>query len=135
MHFVYLAALKIHQSPWKTFHRPCHVGSRRSPTCGSLHCRCAQAGPYILVGIYSTSSCWANLGRPTTQSKINLGWCKSMKNKGSMVHELGHSTWDFLKEHRQSWKKKQEKTVKHIFLVGLGLGLVQGDYTTHLCRN
>ncbi|CAK9088592.1 Hypothetical protein SCF082_LOCUS41836, partial [Durusdinium trenchii] len=48
------------------------------------------AYPYILVGIYNTGSCWANLGRPSSYGKINLGWCKNMNHKGSMVHEIGH---------------------------------------------
>eukprot|EP00435_Cladocopium_sp_Y103_P073795 s7_g45.t1 len=49
-----------------------------------------KAYPYILVGIYDTGSCWAYLGRPSSYHKINLGWCKTMSHKGSMVHELGH---------------------------------------------
>ena len=50
----------------------------------------SKAYPYILVGIYNTGSCWANLGRPSSYGKINLGWCKNMNHKGSMVHEIGH---------------------------------------------
>jgi hypothetical protein len=57
------------------------------------NCQKSQAYPYILVGIYAEGSCWAYLGRPSTFHKINLGWCKTMSHKGSMVHELGHGAW------------------------------------------
>ena len=57
------------------------------------NCQKSQEYPYILVGIYAEGSCWAYLGRPSTFHKINLGWCKTMSHKGSMVHELGHGAW------------------------------------------
>ena len=46
--------------------------------------------PFYLIGIYDTGSCWSNLGRPSSRGRINLGWCKNMNHKGSMIHEIGH---------------------------------------------
>eukprot|EP00927_Polykrikos_kofoidii_P027960 TRINITY_DN2448_c0_g2_i1.p1 TRINITY_DN2448_c0_g2~~TRINITY_DN2448_c0_g2_i1.p1 ORF type:complete len:621 (-),score=86.47 TRINITY_DN2448_c0_g2_i1:34-1707(-) len=47
---------------------------------------------YIEVGVYS-SGCWSHMGYigPTWVNKLNLGWCNSLRYKGNMVHELGHS--------------------------------------------
>eukprot|EP00438_Fugacium_kawagutii_P024985 Skav225727 [mRNA] locus=scaffold611:63986:72261:+ [translate_table: standard] len=59
-------------------------------------CRCGasllnkDAYPYMQPGIYSTSSCWAYLGRPSSFHKINLGWCKTLSHKGNIAHEIGH---------------------------------------------
>ncbi|CAK9056801.1 Tolloid-like protein 2 (Metalloprotease xolloid) (Xenopus tolloid) [Durusdinium trenchii] len=49
---------------------------------------------YILVGIYDLNSCWAHLGSPEPYyyyHQINLGWCKEMAHKGSLIHEIYHS--------------------------------------------
>jgi hypothetical protein len=45
--------------------------------------------PYIEVGVYDIGSCWAGIGRHSSR-KINLGWCNSTRQKGNIVHEIGH---------------------------------------------
>ena len=66
----------------------------RTHTCVGVIEDDAAANPYYLIGIYDTSSCWSNLGRPWSYGRINLGWCKNMNHKGSMIHELGHCRLD-----------------------------------------
>jgi len=48
------------------------------------------SGPHIMVGIYSTGSCYLS-GMGYGTSRINLGWCNSMRHLGSMIHEIGHA--------------------------------------------
>jgi len=49
--------------------------------------------PIVQVGNFD-EGCWANLGYGTRRrwknSKINLGWCKTNRHIGTMVHEIGH---------------------------------------------
>ena len=62
----------------------------RTHTCVAVIEDDAAVSPYYLIGIYDTGSCWSNLGRPYSYGRINLGWCKNMNHRGSMVHEIGH---------------------------------------------
>ncbi|KAL3894239.1 MAG: hypothetical protein SGPRY_013863, partial [Prymnesium sp.] len=42
----------------------------------------------IYVGKYDPNSCYM---RSTTPTTINLGWCDTASEKGSMIHEIGHA--------------------------------------------
>eukprot|EP00419_Tripos_fusus_P038469 CAMPEP_0172787598 /NCGR_PEP_ID=MMETSP1074-20121228/206532_1 /TAXON_ID=2916 /ORGANISM="Ceratium fusus, Strain PA161109" /LENGTH=492 /DNA_ID=CAMNT_0013624621 /DNA_START=262 /DNA_END=1741 /DNA_ORIENTATION=- len=47
--------------------------------------------PYVTVVKEDLEYCWAILGKPrSTPSKVNMGWCNSLNQRGSIVHELGH---------------------------------------------
>mmetsp|Transcript_15414 Transcript_15414/g.42063 ORF Transcript_15414/g.42063 Transcript_15414/m.42063 type:complete len:812 (-) Transcript_15414:138-2573(-) len=64
----------------------------RTKTCVNLleQAQMPSSGPHIKVGIYSTGSCYLS-GMGYGTSKINLGWCNSMRSLGSMIHEIGHA--------------------------------------------
>ncbi|CAK8995745.1 unnamed protein product [Durusdinium trenchii] len=47
--------------------------------------------PFIVAGLHTAGSCSATLGRPLNSGKLNMGWCNSLKSKGSLVHEIGHN--------------------------------------------
>jgi hypothetical protein len=63
----------------------------RQQTCIALIEEQAPAEPFLKVGVYDTGSCWADLGMRTVASRINLGSCKDMNRRGSMIHEIGHT--------------------------------------------
>jgi hypothetical protein len=50
---------------------------------------------FITVGLFDSSSCYmGGLGRPRSwnrTSDMNLGWCNSMRQRGSVIHEFGHA--------------------------------------------
>jgi len=63
----------------------------RNKTCINLIEKPSIAnGPHIKVGIYNTGSCYLS-GMGYGVSQINLGWCNSMRQFGSIVHEIGHA--------------------------------------------
>eukprot|EP00913_Durusdinium_trenchii_P023080 g21671.t1 len=40
--------------------------------------------PFIVAGLHTAGSCSATLGRPLNSGKLNMGWCNSLKSKGSL---------------------------------------------------
>jgi len=49
--------------------------------------------PCLKVTITDTSSCTATLGNPGENSEavLNMGWCRTMTDVGSIIHEIGHT--------------------------------------------
>eukprot|EP00439_Symbiodinium_sp_Y106_P067716 s2710_g11.t1 len=67
----------------------------RETTCVNFIEEETPARPYVLIGIWDTGSCYANLGFSTfynsnSYARINLGWCNDARHTGNMAHELGH---------------------------------------------
>ena len=66
---------------------------------------CTLEEKMVVVGKWDTGSCWAwtwnGLGTSTSLNsiygdydegtRINLGWCDTSADKGSMIHEIGHT--------------------------------------------
>jgi len=66
----------------------------QSVTCINLIELNSHKTPDIKVGIYERDTCWLmGMGWPGNNdySEINLGWCNSMRHKGTMIHEIGHA--------------------------------------------
>eukprot|EP00413_Alexandrium_margalefii_P047934 CAMPEP_0204586642 /NCGR_PEP_ID=MMETSP0661-20131031/47609_1 /ASSEMBLY_ACC=CAM_ASM_000606 /TAXON_ID=109239 /ORGANISM="Alexandrium margalefi, Strain AMGDE01CS-322" /LENGTH=788 /DNA_ID=CAMNT_0051596297 /DNA_START=52 /DNA_END=2419 /DNA_ORIENTATION=- len=67
------------------------VAEWRNKTCINLIEQSTMpTGAHIKVGIYDTGSCYLS-GMGYGTSRINLGWCNSMRYLGSMIHEIGHA--------------------------------------------
>mmetsp|Transcript_138286 Transcript_138286/g.429906 ORF Transcript_138286/g.429906 Transcript_138286/m.429906 type:complete len:587 (+) Transcript_138286:64-1824(+) len=49
--------------------------------------------PVVKVGVTNSDSCSASVGKPPwwRSASVNLGWCRTMSNRGNVIHELGHT--------------------------------------------
>jgi len=87
----------------------------REETCINL-VEDPNAASGIKVGNYAPTSCYlSGMGnRQNGFSKINLGWCNSMRAMGSVIHEIGHAIGMNHEQKRQDAAQAYEGKGPHL---------------------
>lgn len=62
-------------------------------TCVRFHEIKERKRPFLSVGVTDENSCSSSVGYPGDQQEanLNMGWCATANEVGSVIHELGHA--------------------------------------------